>query len=349
MNPAAANVYSPRRLWVFRSAPYTLLLPFIGCASESSSESTDLIYHLEQVPGDSRPTAVLVGAGDISGCSWWEHEIEEPRDLGRIGEKILGLETYADERTAELLDRIPGTVFTVGDHVYPNGTPQQYADCYDPTWGRHKERTRPAPGNHDYYTQDAIGYFQYFGKLAGDPGKGYYSYELGSWHIVVLNSYLESHAESPQGRWLRSELAARADLCTLAYWHKPRFSSGRHGSDPAIEPLWEILYTAGVDVVVNGHDHHYERFARQTPEGDIDSKHGIRQFVVGTGGAPLRSFTARIMNSDAVNDQVNGVLKLMLDTGRYQWEFVPVEGETFSDSGEDHCHPSPTLGVATNI
>jgi acid phosphatase type 7 len=287
--------------------------------------------------------AVLVGAGDIAGCSWQDHDIEEPRDLGRVLEKMIGMEDHADEATARLLDTIPGTVFTTGDNVYPSGSHEQYSSCYEPTWGRHKSRTRPAPGNHDYRTPNAAGYYHYFGTAAGTPDTGYYSYTLGRWHIVVLNSALPVHGSSRQMHWLRSELESHPRRCTLAYWHVPRFSSGEHGSNLEIQTLWETLYAAGVDVVVNGHDHHYERFARQTPSGKPDPRHGIRQFIVGTGGGNLRTVGEQIAQSESINDHAHGVLKLRLLPERYEWEFVPVGGKTFSDSGQESCHPQPSV------
>ncbi len=261
------------------------------------------------------PRAVLVGAGDIASC---------------------GLR--GDEATAALLDTIPGTVFTAGDNAYNSGTPSEYADCYDPTWGRHKARTRPAPGNHDYATPGAAGYFGYFGAAAGDPATGYYSYDLGDWHILVLNSNLSMQAGSPQEQWLRNDLAAHPAPCTLAYWHHPRFSSGPHGSSTAAQALWQALYEAGAEVVVSGHDHHYERFAPQDAQGTADAEQGIRAFVVGTGGGRLDAIGPPIANSEVHEDDTWGVLKLTLHTMSYGWEFVPVAGKTFTDQGSAGCH-----------
>src|SRR5213592_3135298 len=164
---------------------------------------------------DAASAAVFVGAGDIGDCK-------------RIGDSL----------TANLLDGISGTVFALGDNAYPDGTPSDYANCYGPTWGRHKARTRPVPGNHDYNTAGATGYFGYFGSAAGDPAKGYYSYDLGDWHVVVVNSATGMSVGSPQEQWLRTDLAASAKRCTLAYWHYPRFSSGTHGSLSATQPIW---------------------------------------------------------------------------------------------------------------
>lgn len=263
------------------------------------------------------PSAVLVGAGDIAAC---------------------GSSATGDEQTANLLDGIPGTVFAAGDNAYPDGSPSEYADCYAPTWGRHKARTRPVPGNHEYHTLGAAGYFGYFGAAAGDPTTGYYSYDVGPWHIIALNSNLSMIAGSPQERWLRDDLAANSTLCTLAYWHHPRFSSGPHGISPASQALWQALHDAGADVVISAHDHIYERFAPQTPTGQLDMSRGIREFVVGTGGASLYSFNAPAPNSEVRNSSSRGVLKLTLYADRYEWQFVPVSGSSFTDSGSASCH-----------
>ena len=269
--------------------------------------------------GSGAPAAagvVLVGAGDIASCS-----------------------RHRGEATARLLDKIPGTVFTAGDNAYPSGTLDQYLRCYHPTWGRHQSRTRPSPGNHDYGTPGAAGYFRYFGATAGDSGKGYYSYELGAWHIIVLNSNVTMRRDSAQERWVRADLAAHPRRCTLAYWHHPRFSSGTtHGSDPRSRAVWRDLYDAGADVVVNGHEHNYERFAPMTPAGAVDTARGIREFVVGTGGESHYPLGAPLAPSEVQDDSTFGVLKLTLYPGSYAWRFIPVAGATFGDSGRGACH-----------
>jgi hypothetical protein len=266
-------------------------------------------------PPDSGATAVLVGAGDIGNCS-----------------------TATDEATARLLDTIGGTIFTMGDNAYPGGSPRDFERCFEPTWGRHKERMRPSPGNHDYNTKGAAGYFGYFGARAGPGGRGYYSYNAGAWHIVSLNSNIPVSGDSPQLRWLRQDLAANRTQCTLAYWHHPLFSSGSHGGNSEMRPLWDALYEAGAEVVVVGHDHNYERFAPQTPEGRDDSGRGIRQFVVGTGGANLRPIEDRVANSEVIHTGTHGVLKLTLMPDSYRWEFIPVGGKGFRDEGTAPCH-----------
>jgi hypothetical protein len=263
---------------------------------------------------------VLVGAGDIADC------------------KALS----PAAKTANLLDRIEGTVFTLGDTAYVSGTPKEFADCYAPTWGRQKARTRPAVGNHEYRTAFANGYYDYFGAAAGDRTKGYYSYDLGAWHVVVVNSNCGEiggcKAGSPQEQWLRADLNAHPALCTVAMWHHPRYSSGDHGDDKSMRDIFQALYEAGADVVLSGHDHDYERFAPQDADGRADPARGIRQFVVGTGGRELYKWKHPDANSEVKNDETFGVLKLTLHTDGYDWEFVPVEGESFKDGGSAKCH-----------
>ena len=218
-----------------------------------------------------------------------------------------------------------------------------YAQCYDPSWGRHKTRTHPAPGNHEYHTSGAAAYYSYFGANAGPSGLGYYSYDVGAWHIISLNSQVDYgvgiDATSPQGQWLRADLAANTKRCILAYWHYPRFSSGAsHGSDADMDAFWAPLYQAGATIVISGHDHEYERFAPQAPDGTADPIRGIREFVVGTGGASLYSFGTPLPNSEVRNATTHGVLKLTLSDGSYTWEFVPIAGDSFTDSGGGTCH-----------
>jgi len=237
-----------------------------------------------------------------------------------------------------MLDHISGTVFTTGDNAYPNGSAEEFANCYDTSWGRHKDRTYPSPGNHDYHTPDAAGYFEYFGSRAGEPGKGYYSYDLGTWHIIALNSNIPVEAGSPQDQWLREDLASHPTVCTLAYWHYPRFSSGTvHGSDESMQPLWEALYEYGADVVLVGHEHNYERFAPQDPQGNADPERGIRQFVIGSGGRSHYTFGPPIANSEVRNSDTTGLLKLTLHATSYSWEFIPEPGKTFTDFGDAPC------------
>ena len=267
---------------------------------------------------------VLVGAGDIADCS-----------------------RLSQEATARLLDGIVGTVATFGDGAYENGSFTDYMNCYDPSWGRHKARTRPATGNHDYNfgrAAGAPGYYHYYGAAAGDSGLGYYSYDLGTWHITVINSSLDMSAGSPQEMWLRADLAAHPTTCALAYWHHPLFSSGGNGSSPMAQPIWQALYDYGADVVINGHDHDYERFALQAPTGALDTARGIREFVVGTGGNSLYSWPgAPIVNSEVRSNVNYGVIKMTLWPTSYDWEFIPVAGGTFTDKGSELCRSGTPL------
>ncbi len=272
-------------------------------------------------PASTAPPAVLVGAGDIADCA-----------------------SDGDEATAALLDAIPGTVFTLGDNVYENGTASEFASCYDPSWGRPsvRERTRPAPGNHDYNTQGARGYFDYFGSAAGDPGRGYYAYDHGTWRVYVLNSNCAAvggcAAGSAQEQWLRADLAANPRACALAMWHHPRFSSGEHGNDTMTEDFWRALYDADAELVLTGHDHDYERFAPQTPTGALDDARGLVEIVVGTGGRSLRGFGTVRDNSLVRASDTWGVLRLTLSAGSFAFDFVPASPSLFTDSGSGSCH-----------
>lgn len=257
---------------------------------------------------------------------------------------IASCASSGDEATADLLSTVGGTVIALGDNAYEEGSTRDYRECYDPTWGHFKDHTRPIPGNHEYRTPQAKGYFSYFGEAAGIPPEGYYSYNLGGWHVVALNSNCEEiggcHATSPQVRWLKTALAANeSETCTLAYMHHPRFSSGEvHGSTPEVRPLWEALYDARADVVLSGHEHNYERFAPQDPDGRADPQRGIREFVVGTGGKSHYEIETTLTNSEVHDDETHGVLELTLHSKSYEWRFIPVEGKAFTDSGRDRCH-----------
>lgn len=263
---------------------------------------------------------VVVAAGDIATC-----------------------DASGDEATAALVTARPNaTVLTLGDNAYDDGSAQEFNQCYQPTWGAFKDRTRPAAGNHDYGTSGAAGYFGYFGPAAGGRGEGYYSYDLGAWHVVALNSNcsdVRCFAGSEQEQWLRADLAANNRPCTLAYWHHPRFSSGeRHGSSATVAALWQALYDAGADVVLAGHEHNYERLGPLNPSGDVDPDRGVRSFVVGTGGKSHYPFRRPIAGSEVRNDDTYGVLQLTLRAGSFDWEFVPQAGGSFTDSGSAPCH-----------
>jgi 3',5'-cyclic AMP phosphodiesterase CpdA len=263
---------------------------------------------------------VFVGAGDIALCT--------PPGGNQ-------------DATARLMDTIGGLVFTLGDNAYPSGSRDNFGNCYDRTWGRFRGRTRPAPGNHDYGTPGAAPYFEYFGESAGTPGLGYYAFNHGPWRVISLNSnFTDGVGVSPgsaQYQWLQSELTAGQSRCTLAYWHHPLFSSGRNGEHQPMRPIFNLLYEANADLVLTGHDHLYERFAPQAPDGRNDQARGIRQFVVGTGGVlPFYNFLVARPNSEVrINDTV-GVLKLTLLADSYQWDFVTPGG--IRDTGTAACH-----------
>jgi hypothetical protein len=262
---------------------------------------------------------LLTGAGDIADC-----------------------DTKGSQQTSDLLVDQPGTIFTAGDNAYESGTAAQFDDCYQPTWGRVKDRTLPAPGNHDYETPKAVGYLAYFGSAAAPKGTTWYSTEVGTWHVIVLDSNCSQvggcRATSPQGRWLAADLAAHADtMCTLAIWHHPRFSSGEHGNDDRVAPFWDQLVAAKADLIVNGHDHDYERFAPQNAAGEADWTAGLREFVVGTGGAGLRAFPSLAANSEFRIAGAWGVIRLTLQPEGYGWEFLAVGGG-LADSGSASCH-----------
>jgi len=262
--------------------------------------------------GGGTGIAVLAGAGDIGMCG-----------------------SSGPEATARLLDGVEGIVFTAGDNAYFQGSVQQFRDCYDPSWGRHKARTRPAPGNHEYESPGAAPYFAYFGPNAGPTGLGYYSFEAGDWHVVSLNSNIAMGPGSAQQSWLREDLNIHTTPCTAAIFHHPLFTAGPNGPTVETRELWRVLYDAGVDIVINGHDHLYERFAPQNPEGLNDSLRGIREFVVGTGGAELYKLSRTLPNLET-SISTFGVLKLTLRPGSYDWQFLGIDG-SIPDSGHDSC------------
>ena len=298
-----------------------------GTTYTARAEQKDAVGNLGQATSTFTVPTTLLAAGDIAG---------DPNTGG----------TGAD--TATLVEQRAGTVATLGDNVYENGTASEFSQWYAPFWGTFKSRTMPAPGNREYNTSGATGYFGYFGTAAGDPSKGYYSYDRGSWHIIVLNSSSDCPSSgiactstSAQGQWLAADLAAHSNTCTLAYWHHPLVSSSTSGfTDTAVRPLFQALYNGGADIVLNGHQHNYERFAPQKYDGTADSAHGIREFVVGTGGRSYKSFTAgaTASNSEVRDDDTFGILDLTLKPGGYDWKFVPVAGGSFTDSGSGTCH-----------
>jgi len=262
----------------------------------------------------------MVGAGDIATCG----------SSGAVS-------------TATLVDSISGTVFTLGDNAYPDGSATDFANCFDPTWGRFKSRMLPTVGNHEYNTPGASGYFDYFGAAANGPG-GYYATDVGSWRVYVLNSecaFVGCTAGSAQVSWLSADLAANPRECVAAFWHEPRFSSGPHGDQTNMAAVWSALYAAGAELVLSGHDHDYERLLPMDPSGNLDTAHGIMSVVVGTGGAgEVTSFTPR--PNSAVREMATfGVIKLTLRAHDFDWQFIPIAGKTFTDSGTASCHRAP--------
>lgn len=268
--------------------------------------------------------AELVGAGDIAVCA-----------------------TSGAAVTAGLLAGFPrAAIFSAGDSSNEQATLDQYQNCFAPTWGAYKARIYPAAGNHDYVQPGAASYFKYFGAAAGDPAKGYYSFELGAWHILVINSNCKEiggcEAGSPQYQWVKQDLAAHSTLCSLAIWHAPRYSSGVHGNDLEMLAIWKALYNAGAELVISGHDHEYERFAPLNPLDNLDAAYGMRQFVVGTGGAPLRTTQGyRTSHSQVLIENVHGVLDLKLHPASYDWQFIPEPGKSETDSSSAVCHTPP--------
>ena len=309
-----------RLVWLFACAP----------AVEVSPPPADAPAAVVAQAG----ATVMIGTGDIASCT-----------------------SNGDEATARLVDSVlkadsaagvENYVFTLGDNVYPSGSASDFERCWNPSWGDSTRRimkwVRPSPGNHEHDTDWAAPYYRYFGARAGEPDKGYYSYDAGEWHVVVLNSVLAVSRRTPpadrtkQEEWLRRDLAENRKLCTLAYWHHARFSSGTHGNVSSMERIWRILHDAGVDLAFVGHDHHYERFMPQGPNGTLDTLRGITQIVVGTGGGTLRGLRRPYARNSAARVQGHfGVLKVTLGAGEFQHAFLDVSGRVW-DRGGGKCH-----------
>ena len=293
---------------------------------EGALESTP-----EPTPSPTAPPVTVVAAGDIA-CA---------PTSAYFNAGLGTADLCRQASTADLIGQLGAdAVLVPGDVQYENGSYANFMASYDLSWGRYKSVTYPVPGNHEYGVPGAAGYFQYFGARAGDPQKGYYSFNLGGWHVVALNSNCAAvggcGAGSPQERWLRDDLAAHPNRCTLAYWHHPLFSSGKHGGNPATAALWSALTDAGAELALVGHDHHYERFAPQTAAGVADPR-GLRQFLVGTGGKSHYAVTGAKPNSEVRDGNTHGVLELKLAATGYSWRFVPAAGGTFTDAGSAAC------------
>jgi hypothetical protein len=308
-----------------------VIVPAYGRAQTQTPPPADKPQPAQPKPRKKRlpdQAFVLVGAGDIASC-------KNPE-----GARV----------TAKLIEQIPGTVFAAGDLAYEKGSAEEFENCYDPVWGRFKGRTKPALGNHEYVDPTASGYFHYWGTQAGPAGKGFYSYDLGAWHIVVMNTNCDAEGlggcdqGSPQETWLKEELSKRPSACILAYGHHALFSSGvfkNHAVHPELKQFWEDLYAAHADLVLAGHEHSYERFAPQDPEGKADPANGIREIVAGTGGRSHDLLGFATPNSEVREWATYGVLKLTLSPGKYTWEFIPEKGKTFHDAGSGVCHNYP--------
>lgn len=291
--------------------PYSTAIVVDHSATSGSSQTVAV----EVTVVDSIADPVIVAAGDIAACG------------GKIG----------DDLTADLLDGIGGTILALGDLAYPDGTHDDFQNCYDPTWGRHRERTKPAPGNRDYNTPGAAGYWNYWGDMAGPDQRGWYSFDLGDWHVVALNSEAPMESGSEQNDWLRADLASHADTpCVLAFFHHPLFNSGVNGQASRTQGAWDALYEFGADVILNGHSHTYERFAPQDPNGALDRTAGIREFIVGIGGRGNGGFDVIRANSEVRYNAAFGVLQMTLGNGGYGWELLATDGST-PDSGTDIC------------
>jgi len=322
-----------QRAWGLRLPLFSVLIVSLSLATTARRAESQSAGSPKTDP--EAQSAILVGAGDIVDC-------RDPQ--GALA-------------TAKLIEKIPGTVFAVGDLVYDAATLAQFQNCYGAAWGKFKDRTRPALGNHEYRDHKATPYFQYWGAQAGPVGKGYYSYELGAWHVVVLNTNCEAAglggcaAGSPQESWLREDLQQHRGSCILAYGHHALLSSGifrSHAVHSELKRFWEDLYAAHTDLILAGHEHSYERFAPQDPEGRADPQHGIREIVVGTGGRSHDPLGSGLPNSEVQNFDTYGVLKLALSPQGYTWEFIPEEGKTFHDVGAGICQNRAPQQARTN-
>jgi hypothetical protein len=307
------------KLFLSRRFAFTCLITLsaMACAADARERSLEGWQNLEGIP--------IYAAGDIADCRY-----ARPEESGAAATAAL-LE-------AGLAQHNEAVVLNLGDSTYPDGHPLEFSRCYHPTWGRFKDRTYPVPGNHEYRTRAASGHFSYFGAVSMPQRGGYYSFRIGDWHVIALNSNLRGKEFAAQMDWLTSDLRQNQARCTLAYWHHPVFSSGEHGDVDAMLPAWRILADANAELVLAAHDHHYERFAPMNRSGRRDEKQGIRQFIVGTGGARLRMVRIPRENSEANSNVSHGVLKLVLKSGAYAWQFLPVSGDARADQGSGTCH-----------
>jgi hypothetical protein len=304
----------------------------VGMLSAFALAAGLLAYALTRPGAPPQPRLDLPSLPSIGSASQEPRRSPQPQPEVLVAMGDIGsCDSDADEAVADLVSRLRGTIAVLGDLAYERGSPAEFARCFDPAWGPMKDRIRPAPGNHDYLTDGAAGYYDYFSRAAGTRGKGWYSYDLGAWHLVALNSncaLVGCGPGSPQLDWLRTDLAMADASCLLAYWHHPRWSSGRHGSQAFVQPFWAELERAGIDVILNGHDHTYERV----------SVRGVAQFVVGTGGRSLYPFTEPpLPTTQARTDRAYGALWLALSPGGYEWRFLALGQSEFRDTGWGSC------------
>lgn len=318
---------------------HTKLLYVVAVTACVTLSATSFFNHrLVRAANAAAPDRLIAAAGDIA-C-----DVASDAPAAAGDKDDYSPDGCQQAGTAQLLKaKRYDAILPLGDEQYPDGTPAEFANSYAKTWGTATAMARPVPGNHEYHTAHAAGYFGYYKSAAGDPAKGYYSWDLGPWHFVALNANCNAAGGcgrgSTQERWLKADLAAHPAACTLAYWHQPRFSSAHHHSDTTYIPFWEDLYAAGVDVVLNGHDHDYERFAPQSPTGIAD-RNGAREFVVGTGGKSHYQFGTIEPNSEVRNNTTFGILELTLHAQAFDWRFVPAPRTgAFTDSGSAACHP----------
>jgi hypothetical protein len=275
---------------------------------------------------------------------WGSWGKSESVTLAQNGIPVLAFSDIAsctsdgDEAVAALLDTLNGIVISPGDNSQDVGSLDYYNLCYEPNFGRHKARIYPVPGNHDGYLGTLNEYYAYFGAQAGPAGYGYYNFYQGSWHIIALNTMIGLQPGYPQYEWLQATLAANPAPCTLVYMHHPMFHSGAGGRSPRVRTAFQLMYDYNVDVIVSGDKHHYERMAPMNPRGRLDVERGIRQFIVGTGGASHGMLAGRWNTTEVRNNTTFGITRFWLREGSYAWEFLPIAGETFTDAGEWNCH-----------
>jgi hypothetical protein len=320
-----------------------------------------MIFDMGQVVGSSAASGTATPAATLAGTTYFLPLIEDnptplpaPVPISGLGDPVVNalgdiaacdpsyIHRDGQMLTEALMRTLDGPILGLGDYVYPDGTPAYFTSCFDPVWSSIKTRFIPAAGNHEYQYTNAGGYYSYFGAAAGDPTQGYYSFNLGSWHLIALNSNCSAvggcGVGSQQLSWLQADLGANTQKCILAYWHHPLYGSGLEGNTPEVLDFWQALYAAHATLVINGHNHDYERFGPMDPVGNPDPLSGITEIVSGTGGKDHSPLTKLQPNSRVFNDTDFGVLRLALHADSYEWQFLPVAGGTFTDGGSGKCN-----------